>query len=516
LSENIKKKNIKKEETIEENVKKVVDFTKLAKLIYTDLEIQGYSSAILSSFTKERVSRMLENPRKNQKQLRNLSRLLYVISSHYRRLCQYYGQMSRLDWYIKPYKLRQENLNIDKYKISYYRHLDFLTDMNIKHELGKVLEIVFLEGIYYGYEYYENDSYFIQRLDPDYCEITGSGDGVYIFAFDMSYFDKSNVDINSYAKEFQILYKAYKDAKADKSIARRDISKYRYKTLSAEKSICIKTDESVAYPYPPFSGVISDIFDIEDYKALKKASKEMENYGVITGEIPILTGATQSDDFAVDLDTAIAFGADITNQLPDQVAFLPAVFNNMKFHKLSDSTSNIDGVHEAVNNFWEATGTTKDLFTGESSTDASAKRATATDEQIVFSMTSQLERWINRRLKFIENGNTATHKFLVNILDTTNFNIDDFVSRELKLAQFSIPNKIRLCVASGMNQSEVGDMAFLENEVLDLPNKFVPLVSSNTMSSSDTSNDNTDDKSDSNTKIVKEDKSLSTGVSNNE
>jgi len=480
LSEGKEEEKVVKENEKEE--KKVINFAKLSKLIFTDLEVSGYSSAILSSFTKKKVTRMLERPEKNGKQLRNLSRLLYVISPHYRRLCQYYGQMSKLDWYIKPYKLKRENLNTNMYKASYYNHLNFLTDMNIKHELEKVLEVVFLEGIFYGYEYYVDDSYFLQRLDPDYCEIVGFADGCYTFSFDMSYFDKSRVDVNNYAEEFKILYKEYKASKKDKTIARKDLSIYRYKTLSIEKSICIKTDETVVYPYPPFVGVIGDIYDIEDYKALKKASKEMENYGVISGEIPLMKDAKKSDEFAVDLDTAIAFGADITGQLPEQVAFLPSVFSNMKFHKLSETNSKIDSVHEAVNNFWEATGTTKDLFTGESSTDASAKRATATDEQIVFSMNRQVERWINRRLKFIENGKAAKYKFLLSILNTTNFNDGDFVDRELKLAQFSIPNKIRLCVAVGMNQSEVEDMAFLENEILDLPSKFVPLASSNTMS----------------------------------
>lgn len=464
------------------NTRNVIDFAKLAKLIYTDLEISTYSSAILSSFTKEKITTMISNPQKNEKQLRNLSRLLFQLSPHYRRLCQYYGQMSRLDWYISPYKLIRKGLNIEKFKDSYFKHLNVLTDMNIKHELGKVLEVDFIDGIFYGYEYKEEDSYFIQKLDPDYCAITGTADGCYTFAFNMAYFDRLNVNVNNYAPEFVIKYKEYKKAKEDKTIARKDIPRYQYQTLSMENTICIKTDETVAYPYPPFIGVISDVFDIEDYKAIKKEAKQMENYGVITGTIPLLKDAKQADEYAIDLDTALSFGADISGQLPDNTAFLPSVFSDMQFLKLSENNSNIDGVQEAVGNFWEASGTTKDLFTGESSTDASAKRATATDEQIVFSMINQIERWLNRSLKFIENGKSAKYKFRVSILKTTEFNIDDFIARELKVGQFSIPNKIRLCVAMGMNQSEASDMAFLENEVLEFPEKWKALISSNTMS----------------------------------
>jgi hypothetical protein len=171
----------------------------------------------------------------------------------------------------------------------------------------------------------------------------------------------------------------------------------------------------------------------------------------------------------------------MAEQLPDQMAFLLSVYDKVELLKFNQDLGNTDKVEEAVKNFWNASGTQEGLFTGSSSTDASQDRSIATDEQIIFRILRQMERWVNRNFKLHEYLNN-TYKFDFKFLDVTNLNWKKVVEQEFKVAQFGIPNKIRLCTSMGMNQSEVSDMAYLENEILELVDNFEPLISSNTIS----------------------------------
>lgn len=458
------------------------DFKKLSRLIYTDLEANNGSSNILfSSFSKEQVANALQNPQKNEKFLRDLSKFLYVLSPHYKRLCDYYGDMPRFNWYISPIKFDQSKVNQNMMLLAYNKNLNYHNNMNISHEMSKVNSILFREGIYYGYKYETEDSFFLQKLDPDYCRITGVADGVYTFGFNFQYFDNKLTNINNFAPEFKELYEHYKRAKEDKNVQRTDMPKYQWRELSTENSICIKCDESIPYPFPPFVGVIPDIYDIQEYKMIKKASAKLNNVALMVGKVPINKQSEIADDFLVDLDTAITFGNKMAEQLPDQMAFLLSVYEDVDLLKMPSDTNSVDRVEEAVKNFWSASGTQEGLFSGSASTDASQDRAIATDEQIVFRILRQIERWINRNVKLNPSLN-GTYKFNFQFLDITNLNWKKVIEQELKVGQYGIPNKIRLCTTIGMNQSEVTDMAYLENVLLGLPEKFIPLVSSNTMS----------------------------------
>ena len=61
-------------------------FANLKKNIVQDLINNHNESVIYKKYSKEQIVRMLENPQKNEKQIRELSGFIYLVSSHYRRL----------------------------------------------------------------------------------------------------------------------------------------------------------------------------------------------------------------------------------------------------------------------------------------------------------------------------------------------------------------------------------------------------------------------------------------------
>lgn len=457
-----------------------VDFSQLSKMIVSDVANNKQSNIMFRTFSKERVVEALQNPSKNEDVLRNVSNFLYVLSPHYKRLCNYYAEMLTLDHYIEPFKLDVSKVNIEQFKRAYNESLDKLENMNIKHEMSKCLQVLYREGVFYGCEYETDDSYFIQKLDPDYCRISSVEDGVYNFKFDFRYFEMDESKLDNYAPEFKTLYNRYKKSKQSKGRGKKQ-EDLQWQELNSEKTICIKTDETTLGVYPPFVGVLPDIYDIQDYKSLKKSNSEMQNYALISGNIPMGDKGDTYNDFKIDMDTALQFGNRMMEELPDQVGFMLSIFDDMQIFRFNDDKSSTDKVEEATDAFWSSTGTSKNLFSDGGSTDASVRASMITDEQSAFTILRQIERWINRKMKFTG----KKYKFKVNMLNVTRFNQKEKVAEELKAAQFGLSNKIKLYTMMGNSQSSVESMNFLENDVLDIPSKWIPLASSHTQKGGD-------------------------------
>ena len=70
-----------------------------------------------------------------------------------------------------------------------------------------------------------------------------------------------------------------------------------------------KLNEEIDYPIPFFASLFPDVFDINDYKLLKKARTEMEKlcYSKVA-KIPYMKNADKANAFALHMDDALGFG----------------------------------------------------------------------------------------------------------------------------------------------------------------------------------------------------------------
>lgn len=83
----------------------------------------------------------------------------------------------------------------------------------------------------------------------------------------------------------------------------------------------------------------------------------------------------------------------------------------------------------------------------------------------------------------------SSYQFVYKIMDITIFNQTDIIDEELKLSQASLPNKARLCAASGISPTALLGNTVIENVVFkDIFDMWNPLKSSYTQSS-DTSDE---------------------------
>lgn len=441
-------------------------YVKLGKVILRDMNYDRYSSyvnAIYRKYDRETITSWMEKPETHVKELRNASIYLYEVSSHYRRLINYFAKLSTLSYVVLPYKMNMvKKPELDKIKRQYQKILHVLEVMNIRHELVKILTVCFREDVYYGYVYKTPDSYYIRQLDSDYCKITKIEDGCFLYQFDFTFFDRFPNMLESYGEEFETKYELYRLNKAP-----------RWQDLDPKREFCVKINEDIPFPMPPFIGVFYGIYDIDDYKSLKKSQTEIGNYKILGMEIPL----DSEGNYQIDQDTALTYYRNLTNVLPENIgAFLtPMKVTDYEFEKSGSVDDN--KVNDAVQTFWDDAGVGSLLFSNAKQTSATLRLSIMADEQIVFAFMRQIERNINRLLKY-ETGD----KFKIQILDVTYFNQQEMYKTYLSGAQASLPMATMACSAMGLAQYDMMSMNYLENDVMGIFDNFLPLSTSYTQS----------------------------------
>lgn len=466
----------------DKRIKYEVDSRSLARSIYLDVYEKNKNSNFLSIFPKEKILKALQNPQENEKIIRNMSNFLYFTSSNYRRIVNYFAHMPKLDHYVIPHKQEMDKKDHDKIRKAYMKTLFKLDTMNIKHEFQKIQEVAWREGIFYGYVREGEDSFFIQKLDPDFCHITGIEDGSLVYEFDFTYFNIYPAYLDNYPSEFRKIY----DNLSDKDKKQKTVTSLvgyegrLWRTLDSQKLVCHKIDETIFYPYPPMASLFPLIYDVEENRDIQRASNEMDNYKVLVGKIPYNKEKTDSvNNFGLDLGLAVEFSNKINEEIPDGMGFLLSPYEKIEAINLHNTGVDKNIVKNSEDGLYRNAGVSVDLFGGSNSTDAAASRAVAIDEAEVFAMLRQYERLINKWLKMEE---AKKYRFKFKFLDITNLNDNAVINALQKSASYGIPIKFQLAAAFGMSPSETIAMNVLENDIFELPEKFVPLQSANTQS----------------------------------
>lgn len=422
-------------------------------------------SVSFTSCTKSDILSYLLSPSANAKNLRNASIAMFQNSPQYRRLIYYYAYMPLWVYTISPVGHDQTKAKTDAYLKSYIKASKQIETMNLKHELSKASVIAYVEGVLYGAIWSSNNSFFIQRIDPDICTLTAIEDGTWMYSVDMSKIKEE--DLPKYPPEFTDMWNEY----------RRTGQKLQ--EVPSSISFCLKGDESTTYPNPPLAGVLPEIYDLYTYKDLAEVATSIDNYKLICMKTP-----TDSDGVpTVSLELMREYYNHVAANLPEYVglAMSPTELTSISFDRNSAARATSE-ISDATQRFWYSSGVSPLLFGDAANTTATAlSYSIKADEEVVIAMMYQCERLINRHLKAL----SGSQKWKVNILPVTIFNQEKQIGYIKEAAAFGQPVKSAYAALVGVPQTDIDGMAFLENEVLNLPDILIPMKSSYTQSGSD-------------------------------
>lgn len=446
-------------------------FALLNRLITRDLNdpAQARTRFFTKGFNKEDILIYLRDPGKFERQLRRAVRFVYGASPHFRRLIQYFVGLSDLAYIVQPYKIDPLKANIRTTNINYRRVLDVLSSMNIKTQLPKILTVCLREDVFYGSLIVSPDCITIQQLPSDWCAISIVEGNVANVTFDFSYFDTRQALLDNYPEEFRIKYSMYRDSfRTGKGIL-------RWIELDAPTSFAIKCNADILdFPLPPFAGILTDIFDIDEYKRLKLERTELENYAMVWMKIPL----TDDGAWGIDLTKAKDFWMNLDSVLPPRIG---SVLTPMDMQKISFERTHgedDDTVAKAEQNLFSAAGVSSQLFNATTSANALLLSIKA-DQSITFGIVKSIEDAINRYIQSLSYGK----HFKVTFLDCSPYNRKELGDAYLKAASYGMPTISMYAASQGLGQAELDNMSFLENDVMQLHSLFAPLQNSAQMPS---------------------------------
>lgn len=441
-------------------------FSLLNHLITRDLN-NDTSKPTFSLYSKSDIQRYLTNPYTYEKQLRRAITYIYGASSHFRRLIQYFAGLNDCSYVVEPYRVDPKKANVKTMNNNYRKVLNMLSSMNLKTQMPKILTVCLRDDVFYGTLWVTSDNITIQQLPSDYCSISAVEGNVLNVSFDFSYFDSHREFLNYYPAEFSAKYEIYQKSRTT-----------RWMELESPTSFAIKCNSDIlAYPIPPFAGILREIYDIEDYKQLKVARTALENYAMLVMQLPM----DDEGRWLLDFDKARDFWQNLDSVLPSEIGSIlsPMPINKIGFEKTN--TKDTDTIAEAEQHLFTASGVQSSLFNNDKASANALLLSIKADQAITYGIVKSIEDAVNR---FIQSQSYGKN-FKVNFLDISQFNRKEAGDAYLKAATYGFPTLSYYCASQGVGQAELDSMSFLETKVLGLQDMFKPVQSSAQMSSSD-------------------------------
>lgn len=444
-------------------------------------------------YTSKNLIDMLANPSLNSRRIVEASKYLSAVSSDYMRLIYYMSNMLTLDYIAFPKQvnplelLKIKGFDIDEYRKEILKGQYYIDGFKVKHEFSKILAKMCVEDVFFGYEITKVtdgvSNTIIQPLNSNYCKIYGVQDGIYVFAFDMTYFNRSTskhdilrrtldsndgIDLallSSFPREFKALYQKYLQTGDN------------WQLINPNKGVCFKFREDLNYILPPFAGVLPDVLDQQEIKDLQKSKNRLENFKLLLQKIPFKKDPKSANDFILDLKSVGTFHNNIKSILPKEIGIIssPMEIEEFSFEK-KNNTLDKDG-KDAKKEIFDSAGVPSVLFAGGSNPNSTAiLKSIQSDESIMFRVLRQFERFFAQRLSY----HFKNYAMDIIFPDLTVYNRSDQLDHYLKNGQYGIPSRLFLGATMGLSTSQLMAMNFYETTVLGFDESFVPLQSSHT------------------------------------
>lgn len=436
----------------------------------------SFRNFFYKKYSKEDIEKMFKNPYAHDVMFRGMSRYLYIISSHYRRLINYFSQILLYNYTVKAGKVYTKKVAKNKYKNNFYDVVNFAEKMNLKKEAEKIIRIALRDGIAVGVFVYANKSqsgYFVP-FEPKGIRIRTIEDGAFIPSIDLNIFIGNEDLLDGYSTDIKRAYKRYKTKIHDgKSIDEND-NWYEFENGFA----LLADDTDYKHFLPYFGNLIIDVLRLRDAQDVQDQHDETSNYKVLSAKV-------DTDDDGVPklpYEQIEKYYSQMSGELPNGIGLIVSPWTITDHSFQDNATVDRDTALAAVNNFWRSAGMPNTLMGGGTLTTASAMLlAVKPDEALSFALLKQFEQIVNRQIKLMNHD----YLFKVSFLYQSIFNSDNVQNSLSKGAQYGLPVKMDYAASLGLSPCELVGASYLEDDVLGLSKEVwtSPLVSSNTQSS---------------------------------
>lgn len=438
---------------------------------YRDANKNTAASKTISTFSKETLRSYLQNVTSNEKNLRNLSWYLYYRSQVYNRICNFFANMFTLDSrsIIPNYDLVKGG-DSNKVLKSYNDTLDILDNMRVQDELYNAFLTCFIQDVFYGVVFYDDGGLFIYNFPADYCKITGKYmTGDYSYSIDTSYFKQHKELLEYYPEPFEQMYNEAQS------------SGIKWQPVPDENCLCLKfRSEDYETVLPPFVPIFNSLISLADLENIQAIADEQQIYKLIWMELETINGSKDIDDWKIDPSIAVQYMNRMINEaLPSYVsaALIPGKLETISFSD-DDQTTDTSKIAKATESVLNTAGGAETLNGATiNNTYAFQMAGIQNTEYAISSLLPQAQSWVNRFLSY-QISNPAKVKFF----PVSVYTKKDFKDQLLQAAQNGLSTKLAYNTLNGFSEKDTLALNFLEEDVLHLADKLVPLSTSYTKS----------------------------------
>ena len=429
------------------------NYSALKRLVLSQLSYNGaFKYNRICGFTKNQIIRMVESPERYGNSIIKLSQYMYLKSGYYKRLIDYFSNMALVNWTVDT-EIKQDKMFCNtKQKEQYQKtfkknYIKFTAQANkfkIDNRITDIMKKLFLEDACFGFVTENDTDISIYWIDSKYCEIKSLVNGsIYQYAVNRSLI--TNSYFVTLPLELQQILEQSKETQLNNMVM-----------IPYENSLCLKYNNDFTYLYSPFYPLIADILDIDDMKDLGKAKSEADAYKLIYFKIPV------DDDGHITMGDELIypFIEMMKSIVPDRFGVSLSPMDMELIESKSTVSDDKNKVEQAVDNYYSQAGVSKALISSASS-GSELKLSMKVDSSDIYRLYRQIEAWMDLQMK-LRGYIYEDYQFAYHILPTTIFDVDDYIDRQLKLAQASLPVKGTLLAATGVNTAKMLGNSFTE------------------------------------------------------
>lgn len=406
--------------------------------------------------------------------LRELSKSFFYSNGFYRRLITHYTTILYYTPLLIPHMTgHKKKITDKKYQEKYFKALELIDSLNFEQLCRHFAQITLVDGAYYGILKEVDGIYSIQDLNYHYCRSrlrSFSGDD--IVEFNVQWFDTiTDKDLRKdtlkvFPKEIRTGYRKYISGDLSNPWVRIPIGQGIHFSLYEDR--------------PFFSSVIPSAINLEDYIDMEKDKDLKLLHSLIIQEMP----HTSSGELIFEPEEAIEFHKGLSN-IAKNNDFVDAIttYGSIKTESLlKEDDISKDNLEKISSILYKESGVSQELFAADGN--ISLEKSIQNDIALMMYLANSFSIWLKNLI-----NNAYGDKYIsfgVEILPVGQYNSKDYLSQSLNAAQygysFIIPS-----LAMGLEQNQLIDLKEVETKVLKMVDILLPLRSSHTETSKNSS-----------------------------
>lgn len=425
----------------------------------------------VKEYTPEEIERIIESGSVDA-QIR-LSRNYYKLGGFYKRILLHYSTILKYTGLLIPNPSFGKDLSEQYIQKKYWGAMDFLDSNDIPSLCEHITFHALRDGCYYGILLpVDKKKIVLLDLPTMYCTSRFKDKmGNDIIEFDVTYFDTifdteaRKGALRVYPNVISNWYRRYKNGKVK--------SKWVY--VPSEIGVCLPFLDGK----PSFLNVIPAVIEYEKAKETDRERDLEEIRKIIVQKIPHL----QDGGLLFEPDEAAEIHKGTVKMMKSNpnVSVLTTYADVDSIVSKTTNDSTTASLQAALNNIYSESGTSSNLFGTDSN--LALEPSLNNDLALMMTFAYKLGHFITHIIN--ENYSNSNISFKYTILPITYYNASKYIDTTFKLAQSGY-SYLLPALASGFSQKEFTNIKDLENKLLKLEDKLVPLHSSHTESGNKT------------------------------